>query len=90
MCSSNTNVVGTARDQTGGCSSTRGKLMASFMLEPGTCEADTKAFHLAGLVHVGFGTSDCCGGNLQNWGRLAKRLLHGEFGRESRATFLMS
>lgn len=66
MCSSNTNVVRTARDQTGRSSSIHRKLIASIMLEPGTCEADMKTFHLTELVHVGYGTSDCwcCGGNL--------------------------
>lgn len=60
MCSSNTNVVRTVRDQTGRSSSTHRKLIASIMLDPGTCEVDRKTFHLSGLVHVGYSTSGCC------------------------------
>lgn len=60
VCSSNTNVVRTARDQMGRSSSTHRKLIASIMLEPGTWEVDGKTFHLSGLVHVGYSTSDCC------------------------------
>lgn len=49
MCSSNTNVVRTARDQMGRSSSIGRKLIAGGMLESGACAADTKTFHLTGF-----------------------------------------
>lgn len=60
MCSSNTNAVRTARDQTGRSYSTHRKLIASIMLEPGTCEADMRTFHLTELVHGGYSPTDYC------------------------------
>lgn len=75
MCSSNTNVVRAARDQMGRSCSTHRKLIANIMFEPGTCEAETETFHLAGLAQVGCSPSDCwgCGGNSWSWRKPVER-----------------
>lgn len=57
VCSSNTNVVRTARDQAGRSYSIHRKLIAGIMLEQGTCEADMRMFHLIGLVHGAYSST---------------------------------
>lgn len=83
MCSSNTNVVRAARDQMGRSCSTHRKLIANIMFEPGTCEAETETFHLAGLAQVGCSPSagvveGIHGAGERQWREIAQDVLERE------------